>query len=134
MDLWLILFPWIFMSSYTTIYFFVNNFFPMFIYQWIQYSDVLICFWLRNMPSIKYVRNWRNGCGSSKMCTGVHSGRGVKKLVIRYVRITWMIPNKCLGIFFVHWLAKYTRASSKPPRRMSLFSSIIITMISWLEV
>ena len=45
---WLILLPWMFISSYFTIYFFVKDFFfRMFIFQWIRYSDVLICFWLR---------------------------------------------------------------------------------------
>ena len=38
---WLILLPWMFVSSYTTIYFFVKVFFRMFIFQWIQYSNVL---------------------------------------------------------------------------------------------
>ena len=29
-------------------------------------------------------------------------GRGVEKLVIKYVRTIWMAPNKCCGIFFVY--------------------------------
>ena len=37
---------------------------------------LLFVFWLRNRPSIKYVRNWRNGGGSSKMCTGANRGEG----------------------------------------------------------
>ena len=41
----LILLRWMFISSYTTIYFFVNNFFfRKFIFQWIRYSNVSICF------------------------------------------------------------------------------------------
>ena len=29
--------------------------------------------------------------------------RGVEKSVIRYVRTSWMVSNKCYEIFFVHW-------------------------------
>ena len=29
--------------------------------------------------------------------------RGIEKSVIRYVRTKWMAPDKCCGIFFVHW-------------------------------
>ena len=40
----LILLPGMFISYYTIIYFFVNNFFfRMFIFQWMRYSNVLIC-------------------------------------------------------------------------------------------
>ena len=28
---------------------------------------------------------------------------GVEKLVLSYIRTKWMAPNKCCGIFFVHW-------------------------------
>ena len=41
---WLILLPGMFISSYTTIYFFVKIFFRMFVFQWIRYSNALICF------------------------------------------------------------------------------------------
>ena len=55
--------------------------------------------------------------------------RGVEKSVLRYVRTKWMVPNKCCGIFFLYiGPAKYTKASP-PTRKMSLFSSIIITII-----
>ena len=60
---------------------------------------------------------------------GVHmhtSGMRIEKSVIRYVRTKWMTPNKCCGIFLVHWSGQVHRASS-PARKMSLFSSIIIT-------
>ena len=54
---------------------------------------------------------------------------GVEKSVLRYVRTKWMAPNKCCGIFFLCiGPAKYTKASP-PARKMSLFSSIIITII-----
>ena len=37
------------------------------------------------------------------MATYVYKWEGVEKLVLRYVRTRWMAPNKCCGIFFVHW-------------------------------
>ena len=56
-------------------------------------------------------------------------GRGVEKLVLRYVRTKWMAPNECCGIFFLCiGPAKYTKASPLA-KKMSLFSSIIITII-----
>ena len=89
---------------------------------------LLFVFWLRNRPSIKYVSNWENGGESSKMCTGGYSGRGVEKLVIRYVRTKWIAPNKFCEIFFVCWFGQvhYSITASK---KFSLFSSIIITII-----
>ena len=53
---------------------------------------------------------------------------GVEKSFLRYGRTKWMAPNKCCGIFFCTGTAKYTKASL-PARKMSLFSSIIITII-----
>ena len=71
---------------------------------------------------------WENGAYSECVDTRAR-GRGFEKLVIRYVRTKWMVPNKCCGIFFLCiGLAKYTRASS-PARKMLLFSSIIITIV-----
>ena len=60
---------------------------------------------------------------------------GLEKLVLRYVSTKWMAPNKCCGIFYVHWpsTAKYTEASP-PARKMSLFSSIIITIILFYAI
>ena len=67
---------------------------------------LLFVFWLRKRPSIKYVRNWGNGEGSSKMFTGAYRERGVEKLVIRYLCTKSMAPNKFCWIFFVHWFSK----------------------------
>ena len=61
------------------------------------------------------------------MCTNAYKGEGVEKPVIRYVRIKWMTPNKCCGIFLCISPAKYTGASP-PSRKMLLFSSIIVTI------
>ena len=60
---------------------------------------------------------------------------GLEKLVLRYVSTKWMAPNKCCGIFYVHWpsTAKYTEASP-PARKISLFSSIIITIILFYAI
>ena len=41
-------------------------------------------FWLRNRPPIKYVRNWRNGGGSPKICTGAYREKGVSHLMCTY--------------------------------------------------
>ena len=68
--------------------------------------DILIflfVFWLRNRPSIKYVRDRGNGGGHPK-CVQVRTGGGeVEEFVIRYVYTKWKAPNKFCGIFFVHW-------------------------------
>ena len=63
----LILLPGMFISYYTIIYFFVNNFF----FECLYFSEYdirmfLFAFWLRNRPSIKYVRNQGNGGGHPK--------------------------------------------------------------------
>ena len=68
-------------------------------YLYFSESDIrvlLFVFWLRNRPSIKYVRN----------CAGAYRGRGVEKSVIRYVRTKWMAPKKCCGVFFVYWFGQ----------------------------
>ena len=59
---WLMLLLSMFISSYTTICFFVKIFFLECLY-FSEYGIqmFLFVFRLRNSPSIKYVRNWRNG-------------------------------------------------------------------------
>ena len=54
----LILLPEMFISYYTIIYFLVKNFFSECLY-FSEYNILmfLFVFWLRNRPSIKYVRN-----------------------------------------------------------------------------
>ena len=71
------------------------------------------------------------GSNSYSKCVHILTrGRGVEKLVLRYVRTRWMALNKCCGIFFLCiGPAKYTRVSP-PARKMSMFSSIIITIVS----
>ena len=70
--------------------------------------------------------------GSNSYSKCVHMltrGRGVEKSVLRYVHTKWMAPNKCCGIFFLCiGPVKYTKASPSA-RKISLFSSIIITII-----
>ena len=56
-----------FISSYTTIYFFVNKFFFLkFIFSEYDIRMFLFVFWLRNRPSIKCVHNWGNGGGRAE--------------------------------------------------------------------
>ena len=95
---WLILLHWMFFSSYTTVSFFVYN---IYLIVYISVNTIFECsylffgWWKR--PAIRYVCNWGNvGC----------SCKVVEKLVIRYVRIKWMAPNKCYGIFFAHWFGQ----------------------------
>ena len=56
---WLILLSGMFILSYTTIYFFVKNFLFFECFYFSEYDNqmFLFVFWLRNRPSIKYVRN-----------------------------------------------------------------------------
>ena len=101
-----------FISSYNIAYFFVKNFFSECLYC-SEYGNRMsdLFFWLRNRPSIDNVHNWRNGGGRGErgfiqnVCRCV-LGEGVEKSLIRYVRTKWMAPNKCCGIFFVHWFSQ----------------------------
>ena len=72
---------------------------------------LLFVFWLRNRPSIKYVRN----------CTGAHRDWGVEKLVIRYVRTKWIAPNKCCGIFFVYWFGQVHKSIATSKKNAVVF-------------
>ena len=63
-----------FISSYTTIYFFVNNFFFKCSYVSEYDIQMLFVFWLRNRPSIKYVQKYGNGGGHPK-CIQVQTRR-----------------------------------------------------------
>ena len=80
---WLILLPGMFISSYTTIYFFVNNFFWIFIFQWIRYSNALICFLVEEIGYSLSMYVTR-GMEESKMCTGAYRERGVSRLMCTY--------------------------------------------------
>ena len=51
----------------------------MYIFQWIGYSNVLICFLAE-----RYWRNWGSESGSSKMCTGTNRERGLSCLMCTY--------------------------------------------------
>ena len=66
--------------------------------------------------------------GSCKMCTAVYRGSGLKnRSKDTYVLNGWPQTN-VMEYFLYIGSAKYTRASP-PARKMSLFSSIIITII-----
>ena len=62
------------------------------------------------------------------MCTGAYRRRLVEKLVIRYVHTKWMAQTSVVEYFLCIGSAKYTTASP-PTRKISLFPSIIITII-----
>ena len=104
---WLILLPWMFISSYITICFFVRNFFFfwMFIFQWIRYSNALACIfgWEIGHPLSTYATGGMEG---GHMCTGAYWGWGVQKSLITYVRTIWMAQTKCCGVFFVNWFGQ----------------------------
>ena len=106
---WLILFPWNFLFILHYHLFFVNNIlFGCLYFSEYDIRMFLFVFWLRNRPSIKYVRKWRNWGwgGSHPKCVKMRTGGGVEKSVIRYVRTKWMDANKCCGIFFVRWFGQ----------------------------
>ena len=56
-------------------------------------------------------------------------GSGVEKSVLRYVRTKWIAPNKCCGILFVCISQAKDTKASPPARKLSLFFSIIFTII-----
>ena len=81
--------------------FFVKNFF----FECLYFSEYdirmfLIVFWLRNGPSIKYVRNYGNGGGSSKMCAGAYRGRGVSRLKCTYALALYLFMFLSYGVLF----------------------------------
>ena len=108
-----------FISYYTIIYFFAKNFFLECLY--FSEYDIrmfLFVFWLRNRPSIKYVRNQGNGEGSSKMFTDAYRGRGVSRFMCTYAltlslfmflsyRVLWQQITVSIRLFFTWVLCIY---------------------------
>ena len=78
--------------------------------------------------SIKSMKSRTQKWAYSKYVHKRARGRRVEKSVIRYVCNKWMAHNKCCGTFFIHWSSQVNRASP-PAKKVSLFSSIIITII-----
>ena len=81
--------------------FFVKIFF--FEYLYLSEYDIrmfLFVSWLRNRPSIKYVRNQGNVGGSSKMCTGAYSGNGVSRLMCTYALTLSLSMFLSYGVLF----------------------------------
>ena len=66
--------------------------------------------------------------GSNSYLHMLTRGKEVEKYVLRYVRTKSMAPNKRCGIFWCIGTAECTKASP-PAKKLSLFSSIIITII-----
>ena len=67
---------------------------------------LLFVFWLRNRPSIKCVRNWRDGRGSCKMCTGAYRCKGVSISMFTYALTDNYSFNAFVLRFLVHTFIK----------------------------
>ena len=77
------------------------------------FCHMVSCFVCRNlhlrhivqyMCAIVFKRIFWNNPKAERVTLNVFTReRRVEKLVLRYVRTKWMAPNKCCGIFFVHW-------------------------------
>ena len=123
---WLILLPWMFMSSYTTIYFFVKNFFSNGCISVIRYSNVLICFfgWEIGHPLSTYATGAMEGCHPKcvQMCNW---GEGLKNRSQDTCVLNGWPQTNVAKYFLCIGSAKYTRAS-QPTRKVPLFSSITI--------
>ena len=70
-------------------------------------------------------KGWKEVIQNMYMCV---QGERVEKSVIRYVRTKWMAQTNVVEYFLCTGSAKYARASP-PARKMSLFSSVIVTII-----
>ena len=83
-----------FISSYTTIYFFLKKF--IFSNVYISLNTIFEClyyvFWLRKGPSIKYVRNCWGGWGCHPKCVQLRIGGGGIK------------PNVYVLTLYLHYL------------------------------
>ena len=96
---WLILLPWMFISSYTTIYFFVKNFFSN---VYISVNTIFECSYLSfgweiGHPLSMYVTR---GMKWSKMCTGAYRGRGVSRLMCTYALALSLFMFLSYGVLF----------------------------------
>ena len=80
---WLIRLPWMFILPYSTIYFFVNNFFSN-VYTTV--NTIFECFYL----IFGWEISWRWG---HRKCVKVRTGGGG-------------FQNKCCGMFFVQWFGQ----------------------------
>ena len=97
LSFWLILLPWMFILPYTTInvYISVNAIFQ---------CSYLLFGWVIGHPLSTYATGEMEG--DHPKCVQCILREGVEKPVIKYVRTKWMVPNKCCGIFFVHWFGQ----------------------------
>ena len=84
---WLILFPWMFISSCTTIYFFVKIYYIS--VNAIYECSYLFFFWLRNRPSIKNLRSWGTEGVMQNVYRCTHGERGITPHVYRGKERWW---------------------------------------------
>ena len=74
----LMLFSRMFISFFTNIYFLVKFYSNVYISVNTKFECSYLFFWLKNSSFIKYVRNWGNESGSSKMFADAYRWRGLK--------------------------------------------------------
>ena len=99
----LILLPGIFILCFILHYhlFFVkNSFFEILYFSEYVIRMFLCVFWLRNMPSMQYVRNQGNGEVPSKMFTDAYRGRGVSRFMCTYTRTLPLFMFLSYGVLF----------------------------------
>ena len=99
----LILLSGMFISYCTIIYVFVKIFFECLYFSEYDIRMFLFVFWLKKRPSIKYVRNWGNGGGSSKMFTEACRGGGVSCFMCTYALTLSLFMFLSYGILLYFW-------------------------------
>ena len=104
---WLMLLPWLFILSCTTIYFFIKNFFST---VYISVNTILecsyLCFgWEIRYPLSTYTTRGIKGVGHLK-CVQVQTGGGGWKIGLKYIGTKWMTLNKCCRTIFVHFFGQ----------------------------
>ena len=108
----------------------------MFIFQYFSEYDIrmfILVFWLRNMSSIKYVHNLGNGGEVIQKVYRCVQKEGVEKSVMRqYILNEWPQANVA-AYFLCIDLVKYNTASP-PAKKITLFSSITITIIRIIRI
>ena len=95
---WLMLLPSMFISSYTTICFFVNIFFFSNVY--ISVNTVFKCSYLCFGWEIAHPLSMYATGGMQRWSSSGWDGGRVENLVIRYVRTKWMVQTNNVKYFF----------------------------------
>ena len=112
LDFWLMLQSRIFISFYTIHFFHKKKifFFGMFIFQWINYSNVFICFWLSKGPSVKYVSNCGGDGGMGYLkCVQLRTGEGVSNLICTHTLSNVMFLTYFFSFFMFFYIKLFQR-------------------------